>query len=77
MIAHRRGGTHKPFRYLDSGIMAMVGRNAAVAEVGRRRRVLLGPLAFIAWLSVHVFLLNTFWAKLQTLSGPPACAGTA
>jgi NADH dehydrogenase len=25
------------FRYLDKGIMAMIGRNAAVAEVGKHR----------------------------------------
>jgi len=67
ILAHRRGAAQRPFTYLDSGIMAMVGRNAAVAEIGRRRHVLLGPLAFIAWLSVHVLLLNTVWAKLQTL----------
>jgi len=67
ILAHHRGAALRPFTYFDSGIMAMVGRNAAVAEIGRRRRVLLGPLAFIAWLSVHVLLLNTVWAKLQTL----------
>ena len=34
--------TAEPFRYRDKGIMAMIGRNAAIAEVGPRRRELHG-----------------------------------
>ena len=30
----RRQAPHEPFRYRDKGIMAMIGRNAAIAEVG-------------------------------------------
>lgn len=56
-----------PFDYVDSGIMAMVGRNAAIAEIGQKRHVLLGPLAFLMWIGVHVLLLNTFRVKMQTL----------
>ena len=33
--------------------MAMIGRNAAIAEVGPRRRELHGPLAYASWLGVH------------------------
>src|SRR5262249_11388944 len=43
-----------PFRYLDKGIMAMIGRNAAVAEIGVQRRNLNGVVAFTAWLGVHL-----------------------
>ena len=43
-----------PFHYHDKGIMAMIGRNAAVAEVGQHRHHLEGPLAFVAWLGLHV-----------------------
>ena len=52
------GEPRQPFSYLDKGIMAMVGRGAAVAEIGVHRRPRLhGPLAFIAWLGVHAVLL--------------------
>jgi len=43
------GRPREPFRYLDKGIMAMVGRGAAVAEVGAARRRWQGPPAFAAW----------------------------
>jgi NADH dehydrogenase len=57
-------GTH--FEYVDKGIMAMVGRNAAVAEVGSHHHTLTGPFAFAAWLGVHALLLTTVRARLET-----------
>jgi len=44
------GRSAKPFQYLDKGIMAMIGRNAAVAEVGRGRHEVKGTVVFVAWL---------------------------
>lgn len=61
---------HKPrksFRYLDKGIMAMIGRNAAIAEVGAGRRPIHGFVAFISWLGVHVALLTSTRAKIEAL----------
>jgi NADH dehydrogenase len=55
----------EPFSYFDKGIMAMVGRNAAVAEVGEARHELTGPVAFAAWLGVHALLLVTLRAKIE------------
>jgi NADH:ubiquinone reductase (H+-translocating) len=43
-----RGPVQKPFRYFDEGIMAMIGRSSAVAEVGEHRHELQGVLAFAA-----------------------------
>jgi NADH:ubiquinone reductase (H+-translocating) len=60
------GKPAQPFRYLDKGIMAMIGRNAAVAEVGEHRHELQGPVAFAAWLGVHAALLTTVRAKIET-----------
>ena len=60
------GHSGKPFEYLDKGIMAMVGRNAAVAEVGSSRHTVTGTLAFAAWLGVHALLLTTVRAKVET-----------
>lgn len=52
------GMSRRPFEYSDKGYMAMIGRGAAVAELGRRRFELKGPPAFLAWLGVHLVLLS-------------------
>jgi NADH dehydrogenase len=58
IIRDRGGEKSEPFHYKDKGIMAMIGRNAAVAEVGKRHHLVEGPLAFAAWLGVHATLLS-------------------
>ena len=55
----------KPFDYFDKGIMAMIGRSAAIAEVGAHRHELQGPIAFAAWIGVHAALLSTIRAKVE------------
>jgi NADH dehydrogenase len=59
------GKSGEPFHYFDKGIMAMIGRNAAVAEVGEHRHELTGSIAFAAWLGVHAVLLTTTRAKIE------------
>lgn len=59
------GKPGRPFRYFDKGILAMIGRNAAVAEVGKKRHQLKGPIAFAAWLGVHALLLIPTRAKIE------------
>jgi NADH dehydrogenase len=59
------GQSTKPFRYVDKGIMAMIGRNSAVVEVGVRRRQLHGLVAFVTWLGVHAALLTNTRAKIE------------
>ena len=54
-----------PFDYLDKGIMAMIGRNAAVAEVGEHHHELQGPIAFAMWIGVHAALLSTARARIE------------
>jgi NADH dehydrogenase len=54
-----------PFDYLDKGIMAMIGRNAAVAEVGEHHHELEGPIAFAMWIGVHAVLLSTARARIE------------
>jgi NADH dehydrogenase len=61
------GGSRQPFRYLDKGYMAMIGRGAAVAELGRKRIQLQGSLAFLSWLLVHLALLSGFQQKVRAL----------
>jgi NADH:ubiquinone reductase (H+-translocating) len=59
------GKPRTPFHYLDKGTMAMIGRNAAVAEVGKHRHELEGAIAFAAWLGVHAALLTSSRAKVE------------
>ncbi len=58
ILRQLRGDPAAAFRYKDKGIMAMIGRNAAVAEVGSHRHQVEGPVAFAAWLGVHAMLLS-------------------
>jgi NADH dehydrogenase len=53
------------FRYHDKGIMAMIGRRAAVAEIGEHRHELHGRVAFAAWLGVHAALLSNIGAEMH------------
>jgi len=58
ILADAAGEPRTPFRYKDKGIMAMIGRNAAVAEVGRHRHEVHGTVAFMMWLGVHAGLMT-------------------
>ncbi len=58
IIAEIGGKSPRSFHYLDKGIMAMIGRGAAVAEVGQRHHGLHGSIAFAAWLGVHAALMS-------------------
>src|SRR4051794_11830556 len=58
ILAVADGKHPKPFHYRDKGIMAMIGRGAAIAEVGAHRHELHGPIAFSAWLGVHAELMT-------------------
>jgi NADH dehydrogenase len=55
-----------PFSYRDKGIMAMIGRGSAIAA-GPRRREVHGPIAFIAWLSVHLLLMSGARARRRAV----------
>ena len=65
--ALRNGTAPTPFHYHDKGIMAMIGRNAAIAEVGPHRHQLEGPLAFGAWLGLHGVLLSGFHDRVDAV----------
>jgi NADH:ubiquinone reductase (H+-translocating) len=58
ILADAAGKPRKSFHYHDKGIMAMIGRGAAIAEVGEHRHELHGVIAFSAWLGVHATLMN-------------------
>ena len=54
-----------PFKYLDRGTMATIGRSAAVALIGRIK--LSGWIAWLAWLFIHLIFLIGFRNKLVVL----------
>ncbi len=67
ILASISGEPTAPFLYADRGILAMIGRNSAVAELGKTHHEITGPLAFATWLGVHAALLTTMRAKLEAL----------
>lgn len=74
-----------PFRYHDKGMMATIGRRAAVAQLPHRIR-LEGTLAWLAWFVLHIMfllgfrnraavLLNWAWRYVAWHRGPRVIAG--
>jgi NADH dehydrogenase len=55
----------RPFRYRDKGIMATIGRNSAVAQIGPLRFT--GFVGWVMWLGVHLILLVGFRSKAIAL----------
>ena len=53
------------FKYHDKGQMATIGRSRAVMQSGRWR--FSGFIAWISWLAVHIYYLNTFRGRLLVL----------
>jgi NADH:ubiquinone reductase (H+-translocating) len=51
-----------PFRYKNKGMLATIGRTAAVADLGRLE--LSGVLAWLAWLFIHLLFLVGFRNRL-------------
>lgn len=54
--------TMPPFRYVDRGNMAVIGRKAAVAQIGRL--CFTGWFAWLMWLFVHLMFLVGFENRL-------------
>ena len=66
-IARRVAGEPgQPFKYWDKGFMATIGRGAAVVELPNKM-TLHGPLAYFAWLGVHLALLSGMRNRIETL----------
>ena len=59
------GEAAEPFRYADPGMMATIGRNAGIAEIGPVR--VAGLAGWILWLGFHLLQIVTFRAKLAVL----------
>jgi NADH:ubiquinone reductase (H+-translocating) len=55
-----------PFTYTDKGSLATIGRNKAVAQIGRMKFT--GIFAWWLWLVVHILFLVQFRSRLAVLS---------
>lgn len=86
IVAQLNGEPMAPFRYRDKGIMATIGRRAAIAQL-RGGLVLRDTVGWLAWFGLHlVFLIgfrnrltvlvNWTWRYLSWPSGPRIIAGT-
>jgi NADH dehydrogenase len=64
---HRQiaGAEPEPFKYHDPGMLAVTGRNAAAVRLGRF--TFTGFLAWVIWLSVHLYRLIGFRNRLSVL----------
>jgi len=60
-----RGEPLEPFRYLDFGNVATIGRGAAVVDIGPVRAS--GWLAWVFWLFLHIFWLIGFRNRIAVL----------
>lgn len=58
-------GLRPPFRYKDKGNLAVIGRNAAVADLGWLR--FSGYLAWLIWVFIHIAYLIEFDNKVKVL----------
>jgi len=56
----------KPFKYRDKGSMATIGRHKAVVQVGKF--TMSGPIAWYAWLWLHLFYLLGGRNKIGTIA---------
>jgi NADH:quinone reductase (non-electrogenic) len=65
ILAEIAGTPRTAFHYHDKGIMAMIGRDSAIAEIGRKRHELDGPIAFAAWLGVHAMLMSGVRERIE------------
>jgi NADH dehydrogenase len=56
----------EPFRYKDKGSLAVIGRNAAVAAIGRFR--LSGVAAWLLWVFIHIAYLIEYDNRILVLT---------
>ncbi len=65
ILGRLRGGEPGRFAYRDKGSLAVIGRHAAVAWFGPLRFG--GPLAWLAWLFIHIVYLIGYQNRLLVL----------
>lgn len=66
-FSERKHELRPRFKYTDKGMMAIIGKNAAVMKVGNYS--MNGFFAWVAWLLIHILFLIGFRNKLAVLLG--------
>ncbi len=67
ILALLAGGSTTPFRYVDKGSFAVIGRGAAVGDMFGWK--MSGRVAWLAWLAIHITFLIGFRNRLIVLIG--------
>jgi NADH dehydrogenase len=65
ILRRMRGKPAQPFVYHDRGSMAIIGRGSAIADIRGLR--FSGPIAWLAWLFLHIFELIGFRNRLVVM----------
>jgi NADH dehydrogenase len=66
ILRRLKGQQAKPFKYIDYGSLATIGRKAAVVSIGKLK--FSGLLAWWFWLFVHIYFLIGFRNRLVVLA---------
>jgi NADH dehydrogenase len=66
LVKRLQGRSMQPFKYKDLGSLATIGRNKAVAEIGKTK--LGGRFAWFIWMAVHLMSLLGFRNKMVVLT---------
>lgn len=56
----------KPFKYVDKGSMAIIGKNKAVVDLPKPKWHFKGFLAWVIWLFIHLISLITYRNRFST-----------
>lgn len=56
----------KPFKYIDKGSMAIIGKNKAVVDLPKPKWHFKGFLAWVIWLFIHLISLITYRNRFST-----------
>jgi NADH dehydrogenase len=65
VAADLAGNPRTPFRYVDKGSLATIGRAAAVAQFGKLH--ISGYFAWLSWLFIHIFFLIGFRNRILVM----------
>jgi NADH:ubiquinone reductase (H+-translocating) len=65
ILRRLEGRRQPPFVYRDRGNMAIIGRGSAIADLGKLEFA--GPLAWLIWLFLHIFMLIGFRNRAAVL----------
>lgn len=66
IVQRKKLNSRKPFKYLDKGSMATIGRAKAIAQVGKLK--FKGFIAWMMWGIIHIMFLIDFRNRLKVMT---------